>query len=218
VTIGRIRVGQTQLAQAHDHRVTLQSAASPSEMHPGSHRSPPPKSRASVSAGCKEPTSHGACSRFRGSARPQRSEEPHCYARGAEGVREGAGSTWPQRDIDGHMRRHREWPFPPVADLAAIRWSGLVQQNRVHLVQAAQLPSQRRWTQHHLHGECAVGRAGRTASGYRRRFPPPLRVFFTGCCASAISCPLRPSSLGVMLSSIHFWSHHSTGSTATPSR
>ena len=56
------------------------------------------------------------------------------------------------------------------------------------------------------------------ASGYRRRFPPLFRVPFTGCCASAISCPLRPSSLGLMLSSIHFWSHHSTGSTATPSR
>ncbi len=41
------------------------------------------------------------------------------------------------------------------------------------------------------------------ASDYRR-FPPPFRVPFAGCCAAAISTPLRPSSLGVMLSSIHF--------------
>ena len=60
--------------------------------------------------------------------------------------------------------------------------------------------------------------SSRVANDYRRRFPPPFRVPFTGCCASAISCPLRPSSLGLMFSSIHFWSHHSTGSTATPSR
>lgn len=56
------------------------------------------------------------------------------------------------------------------------------------------------------------------ARDYRRRFVPAFRAALTGCCASAISCPLRPSSLGWMLSSIHFWSHHSTGSTATPSR
>ena len=37
-------------------------------------------------------------------------------------------------------------------------------------------------------------------------------------CNSAIASPLKPSSFGSMLSLIHFASHHSTGSTATPCR
>ncbi len=49
---------------------------------------------------------------------------------------------------------------------------------------------------------CATA-AGQSPS-YRPRLPPPLRAPFTGFCASAISCPLCPSSFGVMLSSTHF--------------
>ena len=61
-------------------------------------------------------------------------------------------------------------------------------------------------------------RDGDDHRGLRARWARELPGMLSRAVDRAVSSDARPASFGVTLSSIHFWSHHSTGSTATPSR